>query len=357
MPDLPEGDGAPGVPSTYASAGVDLAAGDDTVARIAQLAAATQRREVLGGVGGFAGLFALDTDRYRRPVLVSSTDGVGTKLLVAKALGRYGTVGQDLVAMCVDDLVCAGAEPLFLLDYVATGRLVPERVEELVRGIADGCSQAGCTLLGGETAEHPGAMGPDDVDLAGFAVGVVERGSELGPHRVRPGDVLLGLSSPGLRSNGYALARRVLLEEARLPLEGPAWPGAPHTLGEELLRPSVIYAPAVLAALREAPGGVHACAHVTGGGIPGNLVRVLPEGTRAVVERGTWEVPTIFGEIARRGPVAESEMTRVFNLGLGMVLVTDPGACDAVCTALARAGRPAVAVGEVVPGERAVSIR
>ncbi len=302
----------------------------------------------MGAIGAFAGLFALDTNRYPHPVLVSSTDGVGTKMLVAQATGRFGTIGIDLVAMCVDDVVCAGAEPLFLLDYVAVGKLVPERVESIVDGIAEGCRAAGCALVGGETAEHPDAMGPDDVDLAGFAVGVVEAGQELGAQRVVPGDVLVGLASPGLRSNGYTLARHVLLERAGLPLDGPAWEGARHSLADELLAPSLVYTPAVLAALRVAPGGVHACAHVTGGGIPGNVRRVLPPDADAVLDASTWGVPKIFTEIARLGRVTDAEMARVFNLGLGMVLVVAPDAVDAVVSATGAAA--AAVVGEVVAG-------
>jgi phosphoribosylformylglycinamidine cyclo-ligase len=349
--------------ATYAGAGVDIAAGDAAVDRIKDLVASTTRPGVLGGIGGFGGLFALDADRYRQPVLVSATDGVGTKLLVARATGRYGTVGIDLVAMCVDDLVCSGAEPLFFLDYVAVGRLVPDRIEEVVAGVADGCRQAGCALIGGETAEHPGAMADDDLDLAGFAVGVVERGHELGPDRVRPGDVLIGLPSPGLRSNGYTLARHVLLERAALTLGGPAWTGAGHSLADELLRPSVIYAPAVLAAIAAGAaavgesGGVHACAHITGGGIPGNLVRVLPPDCDARLDRRAWTVSPIFGEIARLGEVADDEMARVFNLGLGMILVVDQQAGEAVLAALADAGQEAAVVGAVVGGSGKVDLR
>lgn len=351
--------------ATYAGAGVDLSAGDEAVARIRAAVASTARPEVLGGIGAFSGLFALDTRRFPHPVLVSSTDGVGTKMLVAQATGRFDTIGVDLVAMCVDDVVCAGAEPLFLLDYVAVGKLVPERVESIVGGVAYGCRIAGCALVGGETAEHPGAMGPDDVDLAGFAVGVVEAGRELGPHRVVVGDVLVGLLSPGLRSNGYTLARHVLLERAGLPLEGPAWDGASWSLADELLTPSVVYAPAVLAALDAAPTGVHACAHVTGGGIPGNLHRVLPRDVDAVLERGAWEVPRIFTEIARLGRVTDAEMARVFNLGLGMILVVAPAAVEAVVSALraapVRSGAghgvlPVAPVGEIVTGTGAVRL-
>ncbi len=355
-PVTPAGSGTPG--ATYAAAGVDLRAGDEAVRRIEDVVASTARAGVLGGIGAFAALFALDTARYPHPVLVSSTDGVGTKMLVAQATGRFGTIGVDLVAMCVDDVVCAGAEPLFLLDYVAVGKLDPGRVEALVAGIAEGCRAAGCALVGGETAEHPGAMGADDVDLAGFSVGVVEAGHELGPHRVALGDLLVGLPSPGLRSNGYTLARHVLLERAGLPLDGPAWQGASHSLADELLRPSVIYSPAVLAALRARPTAVHACAHVTGGGIPGNLARVLPAGADARLDRSAWRTPRIFSEISRLGGVAEEEMARVFNLGLGMVLVVDRAQADAVVGALRAVPDvpPAAVVGEVVAGSGVVQL-
>jgi phosphoribosylformylglycinamidine cyclo-ligase len=350
-------------PATYADAGVDLGAAEEAVARIRRAAATAARPGTRGPIGGFAGLFALDTDRYRRPVLVSSTDGVGTKLLVAKAAARYATIGIDLVAMCVDDVACVGAEPLFLLDYLAVGRVRPDVVETIVAGVARGCALAGCALAGGETAEHPGAMAPDDVDVAGFAVGVVEEGRELGPGRVRAGDALIGLTSPGLRSNGYSLARHVLLDRGRLELGAPAWEGAAHSLADELLRPSVVYAPAVLAAVAAVAGvgvdgaGVHACAHVTGGGLPGNVARILPPTADAAVERGAWETPRIFGEIARLGHVGEDEMTRVFNLGIGMVLAVDPSAVDRAVAAL-RATLPPesspVVIGEVRPGSGAV---
>jgi phosphoribosylformylglycinamidine cyclo-ligase len=240
---------------------------------------------------------------------------------------------------------------LFLLDYVATGKLDPDQMEQLVAGVADGCRQAGCALLGGEMAEHPGTMGPGEFDLAGFAVGIVEEGAVLGPERVRSGDVLVGLSSPGLRSNGYTLARHVLLERAGLDLDQPAWTGAEHSLADELLRPSVIYAPAVLGALQATgTAAVHAAAHVTGGGIPGNLSRALPGECDAVVDRDSWETPAIFGEIQRLGDVADEEMARVFNLGLGMVLAVASSEVVPVLGALSQAGQPGTVVGRVVEG-------
>jgi len=344
----------PGAGATYAAAGVDLAAADAAVDRIAKSVASTDRPGVLGSIGGFGGLFALDTDRYKHPVLVSSTDGVGTKLLVAQALGRWDTVGVDLVAMCVDDLVCVGAEPLFFLDYVATGRLDPDRLVELVEGIAAGCRQVGCALIGGETAEHPGAMADGDLDVAGFAVGVVERGEELGASRVREGDALIGLLSPGLRSNGYSLARHVLLELADRPLDGPAWPGADRSLGDELLEPSVLYTPAVRKAIDAVQGAVHACAHVTGGGLSANLSRVLPPDCDARIVRASWEVPRIFTEIARLGHIDDTEMARVFNLGIGMVLIVDRASVDDVRAAIESVGVHSVEIGGMGQGSGSV---
>jgi phosphoribosylformylglycinamidine cyclo-ligase len=327
--------------ATYASAGVDIAAGDAAVERL---------RSMVPGIGGFAGQFSFDSGRYRRPVLVASTDGVGTKMVVAQATGRYDTVGIDLVAMCVDDLVCVGAEPLFLLDYVATGKVDPDRVATLVAGVHEGCRRAGCTLLGGETAEHAGVMAPDEVDLAGFAVGAVEDGTQLGPERVQTGDAVVGLASPGLRSNGYTLARHVLLERAGLDLGDPAWEGAPHTVADELLRPSVIYAPEVLAVRTAAGDALHACAHITGGGIVGNLARALPEGLGAVLRRSAWEEPRVFSEIKRLGGVSDDEMDRVFNRGVGMALVVDAGRTDDVMAALGAAGQTACLIGNVETG-------
>jgi len=338
----------PPAPATYAASGVDIAAGDEAVRRIKVAVASTSRPEVLGGIGGFGGAFSFDPTRYENPVLVSSTDGVGTKASVAHAAARYDTIGIDLVAMCVDDIVCVGAEPLFLLDYVVTGKLVPEQMEALVSGVAEGCRQAGCALLGGEMAEHAGSMGPGAFDLAGFAVGAVDRASMLGPERVVAGDALVALFSPGLRSNGYTLARHVLLERAGLSLDDPAYEGAGHSLADELLRPSVIYAPAVLTAAKVAE--VHAAAHVTGGGLLQNLTRVLPPDCDAVVDRSGIEVPPIFSEVQRLGDVDPSEMERVFNLGIGMMLVVEPGSVPEAIAALESAGCLAAQAGRVTEG-------
>ena len=343
----------PGV--TYAAAGVSIDGGEEAVRRIAATVASTNRAGVLGAIGGFGGLFHLGRDRFTDPVLVASADGVGTKLEVARLVGRYDTVGVDLVAMLVDDLVCVGAEPLFLLDYVALGTLDPARLEEIVGGIAAGCRVASTALLGGETAEHGGVMRPDDLDLAGFAVGVLERGAELGAHRVRPGDALVGFASPGLRSNGYSLARRVLLGDPSA-LERRAYPGTTATLAEVLLEPSVIYAPAALGALGARPDAVHAIAHVTGGGIVGNVARVLPGDLDAVIDLDGFATPEIFFEIQRRGPVSAHEMVRVFNCGLGMVLVVDPLAANDVIAIAGDHGVEATRVGRVEAGAGAVRL-
>ena len=342
--------------ATYAAAGVDIAAGDEAVERIKDVVAATAIPGVLGAIGGFGGLFELDLDRFPSPVLVAATDGVGTKLEIAKLTGRYDTVGIDLVAMCVDDLICVGATPLFLLDYVAVGAVDPAHIEAIVAGVAEGCRQARCALLGGETAEHGGVMRVGDVDLAGFAVGAVSKGTELGPDRVRPGDVLIGLPSPGLRSNGYTLARHVLLERAGLDLDAPAFAGASTTLADELLRPSVIYAPAVLDAMAAADGALHAAAHITGGGLAGNLIRALPDGVYATVDASGVAVPPIFSEIQRLGNVTDDEMARVFNMGLGMVLIADPAGALALEASLDAAGLAPVRLGHVEVGKREVVV-
>ncbi len=333
---------------SYRDSGVDIDAGEEAVRRIKPHVASTSRPEVIGGIGGFGALFALDRDKYAEPVLVSSTDGVGTKAMVATATGRFDTIGIDLVAMCVDDIACQGAEPLWFLDYISVGHLDPDQVERLVAGVAEGCRQAGCALIGGEMAEHPGAMHKGEFDLVGFAVGVVERAQLVTPDRVRAGDVLIGLPSPGLRSNGYSLARRALLDVGARSLDDAAWEGADHSLADELLLPSVIYAPAVRAVADHSD--LHGVAHITGGGLVGNVPRMLPRDLDAVMHRSSWEVPRIFGEIALLGGVVEAEMERVFNLGIGMVLAVGREDAESACNVLRAAGHDAAVVGEIVPG-------
>ncbi|MGH2539298.1 MAG: phosphoribosylformylglycinamidine cyclo-ligase [Actinomycetota bacterium] len=307
----------------YRRAGVDIDAAAEAVTLIGDLASRTRRPEVADEVGGFAGLFRIADGR----LLAAATDGVGTKLEVARATDRLDTVGIDLVAMCADDVVCTGAEPLFFLDYLAVGKVVPERVASIVEGVAEGCRRAGCALLGGETAEHPGTMADDAFDLAGFCVGAVDEASVLGPDRVREGDVLIGLASSGLHANGYSLVRHALLERYLFD-EAPPELGGVRTIAEELLEPCAIYAPAVLSLARD--GVVHAAAHVTGGGLAENLPRALPEDMGAGIERGTWPEPPIF-ELVRTGARAtDDDMFSTFNMGIGMVLVVDPLDADRV---------------------------
>ncbi len=328
-------------PLTYAGAGVDLDAADRSVELLSDVLARASRPEVLGSIGGFGGLFALDLQGYEYPVLVSSTDGVGTKVDLARQLDVLDTVGRDLVAMVVDDLVVTGAEPLFFNDYVSVGKVDPDRVAALVRGIAEGCAEAGCALVGGETAEHPGLLGPDEFDLAGFGVGIVDKNRILGPERVQAGDVLIAMASSGLHSNGYSLVRQVvdgldLAEEHGL--------GRP--LAEELLEPTRIYALDCLALNAEVE--VHALCHVTGGGLPGNLPRVLPDTLAVRVDAGTWEWPPVFTWLAERGPVAIDEMWTTFNCGVGMVAVVPPAEAERALALLEGRGLPAWAMGEVV---------
>ena len=309
---------------SYASAGVDIEAGDRAVELFKPLAKKASRPEVRGGLGGFAGLFAL-RGGYREPLLAASTDGVGTKLAVAQAMDKHDTVGLDLVAMVVDDLVVCGAEPLFLQDYIAVGRTVPERVSAIVSGIAQGCIIAGCALLGGETAEHPGLMEPDHYDISATGVGVVEADDLLGPDRVRPGDVVIAMGSSGLHSNGYSLARKVLLEIDRMNLAGHVEEFG-RTLGEELLEPTRIYAKDCLALAAESQ--VRTFCHVTGGGLAGNLERVIPNGLVAEIDRGSWTPAPVFAMIAQRGRIERVEMEKTFNMGVGMVAVVAPEDTD-----------------------------
>jgi len=334
--------------ATYEAAGVSIDAGDAAVQRIKSMVRSTYRPEVLGDIGGFGGLFALG-NRYRDPVLVSTTDGVGTKALVATMAGRFDTIGIDLVAMCVDDLVCQGAEPLFFLDYISIGKLDPEQIVTLVGGVAEGCRQAGCALIGGEMAEHPGVMAPGEFDLVGFAVGVVERGRIIDGSKVSPGDVLIGIPSPGLRSNGYSLARHVYFTMAGRTIDGPAWDGdgAP-SVADELLVPSVIYAPAIKVLTQQV--SVHSVAHITGGGIGGNLNRVISSTTDAVVDRNAWKAPRVFDEIQRLGSVSDDEMAKVFNLGVGMIVTVPLAERDLAIDVLGHQGHQARVIGEITDG-------
>jgi phosphoribosylformylglycinamidine cyclo-ligase len=332
-------------PLTYAAAGVDVEAGERAVALMRAAVEATHGPRVLGGIGGFAGLLAPDLARWREPVLATSADGVGTKLLVARALGRHGTVGVDLVAMIVDDLVVAGAEPLLLLDYLAVGKLVPERVAAIVAGVADGCRTARCALLGGETAEHPDAMEPDAYDLAGFGVGIAERSRLLGPERVVDGDVLLAMASSGLHANGFSLARRAL-ERAGIGYH-TVLPELGGTVGDALLTPSRIYAPDLVDLLAEGVE-LHALCHVTGGGLPGNLPRCLPAGLAATIDWSSWTPGAVFQVVKEAGAVADTEMARSFNLGVGMVAVLGAAEAAQAIAFLEGRGVQAWVMGEVV---------
>lgn len=332
---------------TYRDAGVDIEAGERAVDLMRRVVESTRRPEVLGELGAFGGFFALDLGRWRQPVLVAGADGVGTKLRLAIELGRHRSVGIDVVAMCVNDILVHGAEPLFFLDYLAMGRLVPEKAAEIVAGVAEGCRMAGCALLGGETAEMPGFYAAQDYDLAGFAVGVVEREKLIDGSAIRPGDVLLGLASSGLHSNGFSLARKVLLEIAGYSLKAVI-PELGVSLGEELLRPTRIYVPSVLP-LAQA-GLIRGMAHITGGGLVQNVARMLPPGTKAVLRRGNWPVPPVFRLIREAGNVPDAEMERTFNLGIGLVLAVAADHAPRVKEELTARGEKCYQVGEVAPG-------
>ncbi|GAA1167176.1 Phosphoribosylformylglycinamidine cyclo-ligase [Corynebacterium glaucum] len=329
-------------PVSYETTGVSIEAGDRAVELFKDHARRATRPEVRGGLGGFAGLFALG--KYKEPLLAAGSDGVGTKLAVAQAMDKHDTIGIDLAAMCVDDLVVCGAEPLFLQDYIAIGKVVPEKVAQIVAGIAEGCVQAGCALLGGETAEHPGVMGEDDYDVSATAIGVVEADELLGPHRVREGDVIIAMASSGLHSNGYSLARHVLLERAGLPLDGHI-EELGRTLGDELLEPTRIYALDCLELSAECD--VRTFCHVTGGGLAGNMERVIPEGLVAEMHRATWTPGQIFRTIRSIGQVPDEEMEKTFNMGVGMVAVVSPADRDRALAILAARHIDSWVLGEV----------
>ena len=333
-------------PITYASAGVDIEAGDRAVELMKSSVRRATRPEVLGGLGGFAGMF--DASRLTgmtRPVLATSTDGVGTKVALAQAMDRHDTIGFDLVGMVVDDIVVCGAEPLFMTDYIACGSVVPERIAAIVGGIADACRSAGVALVGGETAEHPGLLAPGEYDVAGAATGVVEFDDVLRPELVRPGDVVLGLASSGLHSNGYSLVRRVIATAGwSLDREVPELGG---TLGEELLTPTRVYAADLLSLTETARGGVHALSHVTGGGLAANVARVLPQGVHARLERSTWVRPPVFDLVAELGRVPQADLERTLNLGVGFAAVLAPQSVDAAIVHLQQRGIDTWVLGEV----------
>jgi len=334
---------------TYSDAGVSIHAGERAVELLKTKVQRTSRPEVVGDLGGFAGLFRFDVNKYRKPLLASSTDGVGTKLVIAQQMDVHDTVGVDLVAMVVDDLVACGAEPLFLLDYVACGEVVPEKVAAIGAGIADGCRTAGCALLGGETAEHPGVLRPHEYDLAATGVGVVEEDDILGAPRVEVGDTIIAMGSSGLHSNGYSLVRHTLLGIARMRLDTVIEEFEnQRTLGQELLTPTRIYARDCLDLLVEAE--VRALAHITGGGITGNLVRVLPDSVDAVVDRATWRPQPIFDLVQRKGRIEQSEMESTFNMGVGMMAIVAPDDSDRTLAFLRNRGVEAWVAGEIVNG-------
>ncbi|WP_214109935.1 phosphoribosylformylglycinamidine cyclo-ligase [Acrocarpospora catenulata] len=332
---------------SYAAAGVDIAAGDRAVELMKSKVARSRRPEVLDDASGFAGLFDVSALlRFRRPLLATSTDGVGTKVMLAQRMDKHDTIGIDLVGMVVDDLVVCGAEPLFMTDYIACGKVVPERIAEIVGGVAEGCRLAGCALIGGETAEHPGAMGPDEYDLAGAGTGAVEADRLLGPHLVRPGDLVLGMASSGVHSNGYSLVRHVL-RTADLDLDATL-PELSRSLGEELLEPTRIYSQDCLALLDAVP--VHAFAHITGGGLCANLSRSLPGTADALLTRSAWTPPPIFEALATRGRIPQPDMDQTFNLGIGMCAILPAAEVTNALALLASRGLPAYILGEVASG-------
>ena len=336
----------------YAAAGVDIEAGYQGVKMMNRYVQRTLTADVISDLGGFSGLFSLDLHGLEKPVLVSGTDGVGTKQRIAQLMDRHNTVGIDCVAMCVNDIICCGAKPLFFLDYIAIGKNIPEKVVSLVSGVSEGCVRAGCALIGGETAEHPGTMKPDDYDLAGFAVGVVDRDKILDKNKMQPGDVVIALPSSGLHSNGYSLVRKVFdVENADL---GQYYGELGCALGEELLRPTRIYVRPVLAAIEAAD--IRGISHITGGGFYENIPRCIPDGLCAKIEKKTLRIPPIFPLLSRMGGISERDMFNTFNMGTGMVLVAAKDSADKALAALHSLGQEAGVIGEIVLGEEKVEL-
>lgn len=330
---------------TYASAGVDIEAGGRAVELMKESVRSTFRPGVMADLGGFGGLFALDHSRYREPVLVSGTDGVGTKLRVAMMVDRHDTIGIDAVAMCANDILVQGAEPLFFLDYLAVGKLVPEKVAAIVSGVAEGCKRAGCALIGGETAEMPGFYGEDEYDIAGFVVGIVEKSRLVDGSEIKAGDAVIGIPSSGLHSNGYSLARKTVFEVAGYGVDKYIGELG-RTVGEELIEPTRIYVNAVLPLLSRF--SIKGMAHITGGGLTENIPRILPAGTAAALDRKTWRPPPVFGLIQKIGSVDEEEMLRTFNMGIGLVLVAGAGDAGSILEDLRGRGEEAFVMGEIV---------
>ncbi|WP_243373938.1 phosphoribosylformylglycinamidine cyclo-ligase [Geotalea sp. SG265] len=329
---------------TYKDAGVDIDAGNTFVKLIKPLVKATSRPEVLADIGGFGGLFSLSSGKYKNPVLVSGTDGVGTKLKIAFLADRHDTIGIDLVAMCVNDIIVQGAEPLFFLDYLATAKLHPEKGASIIKGVAEGCIQAGCALIGGETAEMPGFYAGDEYDMAGFTVGVVERDKLIDGSTITVGDKLIGLASSGLHSNGYSLARKIIMDVMGLGIND-AIPGLNKTVAEELLTPTRIYVKSILNLLRDFT--INGIAHITGGGLLENVPRILPNGCKAIIDKGTWQVPEIFSIIQQAGNVEEKELFRTFNCGIGMVLSVPEKEAEEILIRLSGLNENAFVIGEI----------
>lgn len=336
----------------YKQAGVDIAAGNEAVERMKKHVGRTMRKEVLTGLGGFGGLFALNKEGYEEPVLVSGTDGVGTKLKLAFEMDKHDTIGIDAVAMCVNDIVVSGAEPLFFLDYLACGKLVPEKIEAIVAGVAEGCVQAGCALVGGETAEMPGMYQDGEYDIGGFAVGIVDKPKIVDGSTIRPGDAVLGLASTGVHSNGFSLVRKLLLEQKGYKLEERI-EGLNGTLGEVLLEPTRIYVKSVLALLKQVE--VKGMAHITGGGFLENIPRVLPEGVNVEVDYGSWPIPPIFGLMQRDGNITNNDMFRTFNMGIGMVVIVPQEQAEEAIRLAKDLGESAYLLGRVTEGEKVVT--
>ena len=339
---------------TYKDAGVDVEAGYESVKLMKDDVRRTFRPEVLTDIGGFGGLFALNKEKYDEPVLISGTDGVGTKLKIAFLADRHDTVGIDCVAMCVNDIICSGAEPLFFLDYIACGKNYPHKIAEIVRGVADGCVQSGCSLIGGETAEMPGFYPLDEYDLAGFAVGIADRTKIIDGKNVRAGDVLIGLASSGVHSNGFSLIRSILQPDNEN--MNTEIPGCGRTMAKELLEPTRIYVKTVAALISGIGAAIHSISHITGGGFYENIPRMLPDGTRASVRQGSWPVPPIFSHMQKVGELDDKMMFNTFNMGIGMIMAVGAAQAGAAVSIAAESGCPAFIIGAVIKGENGVEI-